>query len=113
MRTAIATALLLAALLGEQRALTAAEPKKRPDSTCRSAGVLKFDGESQPMQRVRASHASSCLLVGRLQNERTYGGRAEAWRSAASTDTTRAATTRTRTRSDCKYCTGLLVLVGE
>jgi hypothetical protein len=51
MRTAVVAALALAALAGER---CVAEPKRRPDSSCRSAGVLKFDGESQPMQRVRA-----------------------------------------------------------
>jgi hypothetical protein len=30
-----------------------AEPKAKPDSTCRSAGVLKFDPETRPRQRVR------------------------------------------------------------
>lgn len=60
----VCAALLLAALLMGDAAL--AEPKAKPDNTCRSAGVLKFDQETHPMQRVRgraAAPAAACTNI--------------------------------------------------
>ncbi|KAG6612680.1 RxLR-like protein [Phytophthora cinnamomi] len=53
----VCAALLLAALLMGDAAL--AEPKAKPDNTCRSAGVLKFDQETHPMQRSKGMEVCS------------------------------------------------------
>ncbi|RMX68401.1 hypothetical protein DD238_006298 [Peronospora effusa] len=49
--TSLYTTLLLSVVLVENP--VHAEVKSRPDNTCRSAGVLKFDLNTHPMQRVR------------------------------------------------------------
>lgn len=56
MHAGLAAVALLAALLGHA---AVAEPKQRPDDSCRSAGALKFGAEQRPMQRVRAETRST------------------------------------------------------
>ncbi|KAF4321316.1 hypothetical protein BBO99_00001499 [Phytophthora kernoviae] len=55
--TSLCTALLLSVVLIEDT--TYAEPKHKPDNTCRSAGVLKFDQETHPMQRMKGMEVCS------------------------------------------------------
>ncbi|KAG7378834.1 hypothetical protein PHYPSEUDO_009459 [Phytophthora pseudosyringae] len=51
-----ATLLLAVLLMGSA---VQAEPKTKPDNTCRSAGVLKFDAETLPMQRTKGMEVCS------------------------------------------------------
>ncbi|KAG3116112.1 hypothetical protein PI124_g4641 [Phytophthora idaei] len=51
-----ATLLLAVLLLGGS---VHAEPKAKPDKTCRSAGVLKFEPETHPMQRTKGMEVCS------------------------------------------------------
>ncbi|KAL4110760.1 hypothetical protein PRIC1_002448 [Phytophthora ramorum] len=55
--TRLCPLLLLAVLL--MGASVEAEPKAKPDNTCRSAGVLKFDSETHPMQRTKGMEVCS------------------------------------------------------
>lgn len=57
MKSTLGATLVLAVLL--MGGAVQAEPKAKPDNTCRSAGVLKFDPDTHPMQRTKGMEVCS------------------------------------------------------